>query len=322
MEAYFVTQIIAGFHVKIDGMEKSRIIFMGSPAFAVPVLKRLAARYSVVGVVTQPDRPAGRGKIATPPPIKLLAEQLEIPVFQPFKLREPGAFETLAAWMPDMIVVAAFGQILRKEVLELPRLGCINVHASLLPRWRGAAPIQASILAGDMETGISIMKMDPGIDTGPVLSQKSLTIANDDTAETLSERLSLLGVDLLMDTLPLYINGQITPVPQEDLTATYAPMLKKEDGILDFEKEGEWLERKIRAYNPWPGAFIEFENTPLKILKTKCVLSCSLSIGERGVMMGFPTIGTGKGCLLLEIVQPAGKKPMSGDSFLRGARKW
>ena len=226
---------------------------MGSPDFALSTLRALHENYSVVGVVTQPDRAAGRGRELKSPPVKTLALELGIPVIQPEKLREPEAMEQLRAWSPDVIVVAAFGQILRQDVLDLPKFGCINVHASLLPRWRGAAPINAAILHGDEETGITIMKMDAGLDTGPILTQRSVRIQPDETAGSLFETLSQLGADLLLDTLPGYISGEIKPRPQPEEGATYAGMLKKEDGLLDFSRPAEELERKVRAFNPWPG---------------------------------------------------------------------
>ncbi len=213
-----------------------RTVFMGSPEFALPTLKALAERYPVVGVVTQPDRPAGRGNVLTPPPVKVLAQQLGLEVFQPEKLRTPEAKEKLRSWNPDLIVVAAFGQILRQEVLDLPPFGCINVHASLLPRWRGASPIQAAILHGDTVTGVTIMKMDPGIDTGPILAQRTVTIQPEDTAGSLSERLAQEGASLLMEVLPDYLEGRLHPQPQPEEGATYAKMLSKEEGNLRFEE--------------------------------------------------------------------------------------
>src|SRR4030042_208732 len=188
-----------------------RTVFMGSPEFAVPVLRKLADKYLVVGVVTQPDRPAGRGRVLKSPPIKQLADELNLPVIQPRKLSEPEVMGQLHQWAPDLIVVAAFGQILRPEVLNLPHFGCINVHASLLPRWRGAAPIQAAILNGDEQTGITIMVMDPGVDTGPILNQDSLPVTLEDTAGSLITKLSHLGAELLQDTLREYLSGKIHP---------------------------------------------------------------------------------------------------------------
>jgi methionyl-tRNA formyltransferase len=302
----------------------TRIVFMGSPEFALPTLSMLAQKYELAGVVTQPDRPAGRGRALTPPPVRRLADSLGLPVIQPRRLREPEAMAQIQNWRPEAIVVAAFGQILRPDVLNLPRFGCINVHASLLPRWRGAAPIQAALLNGDAETGITIMKMDPGIDTGPVINQRSIPVQPDDTAGTLSERLAQLGADLLADTLPAYIDGRLTARPQPEDGATYAPMLKKEEGLLDFEQPAEALARKVRAYNPWPGAFTLWQGENLKIHRAHGISPSGnrFSPGAATVVKGLPAIGTGEGLLILDEVQPAGKKPMPGDVFLRGARGW
>ena len=299
-----------------------RTVFMGSPDFALPVLRALYEGTSVVGVVTQPDRPAGRGKVLTPPPVKVLAEELGVEVIQPERLKHPDAFARLVEWAPDIIIVAAFGQILRTQVLELPKSGCINVHASLLPRWRGAAPIQAAILAGDAETGVTIMKMDAGIDTGDVLSQKAIEIRADDTASSLGERLADLGAGLLMETLPGYLSGEIRPVKQNPDLSTYAAMLKKEDGELRFSETAAQLERRVRASQPWPGAYFFYRNEPLKVLKASVENIDSLPEGRRGSLRGFPAIGTSEGAFILEEVQPAGKKSMLGDVFLRGARQW
>ena len=299
----------------------ARLVFMGSPDFALPTLRVLAQHYEVVGVVTQPDRASGRGKQLKPPPVKTLALELGIPVMQPEKLRLPEAMEQLHLWNPELIVVAAFGQILRKEVLDLPRFGCINVHASLLPRWRGAAPINAAILHGDHETGITIMQMDVGLDTGPMLSQRSIPLAPDDTAGSLFEKLSVLGADLLIETLPGYLSGKLQPIPQPEEGVTYAPMLKKEEGHLDFTQDAGALERRVRAFNPWPGAFMDFDEAPLKIHRAR-VEAVNALPGQRLVHQGQPAVGARGGILILEEVQPAGKKSMSGKSFLAGARTW
>jgi methionyl-tRNA formyltransferase len=225
-----------------------RVVFMGSPDFAVPALDALAAHYTLVGVVTQPDRPAGRSGNLKPPAVKTAALRLELPVIQPEKLRNPEAMIQLKAWAPELIVVAAFGQILRPELLDLPKYGCINIHGSLLPRGRGAAPIQAAILAGDQETGITIMKMDPGVDTGPVLSQRAIPISPADTAGTLFEKLGPIGAEILLETLPRYLSGDLRPQPQPAEGVTYAPMLKKEDGRLDFAQPAAALEQIGRAH--------------------------------------------------------------------------
>lgn len=294
---------------------------MGSPDFSLPTLRALADTYNVVGVVTQPDRASGRGRALKSPPVKLLAQALHIPVVQPEKLRQPEAMEQLRLWNPDLIVVTAFGQILKKDVLYLPRFGCINVHASLLPRWRGAAPINAAILHGDEETGITIMNMDVGLDTGPILTQRSIPLTRDDTAGSVFEKLSHVGADLLIETLPDYLSGKIEPVPQPEVGVTYAPMLKKEEGQLDFTHPADELERRVRAFNPWPGAFMDFDKTLLKIHRAR-VEAEEVEAGQRLVYREQPAVGAKNGLLVLDEVQPAGKKSMSGKSFLAGARHW
>lgn len=294
---------------------------MGSPEFALPALRSLSKYYQVVGVVTQPDRASGRGRELKAPPVKTLALELGIPVIQPQKLREPEAMQQLREWQPELIIVAAFGQILKPDVLDLPKHGCINVHASLLPRWRGAAPINAAILAGDEETGVTIMKMDVGLDTGPMLAKRSLRLAPDHTAGAVTQALSTLGADLLIETLPDYLAGKIVPTPQPEEGATYAPMLKKEDGLLDFTKSAVELERRVRAMNPWPGAWFEWNGAPLKIHKAR-VAEGKAEAGKRLIEQNQPAVGAGGGILILDEVQPPGKKPMNGKSFLAGARTW
>ena len=299
---------------------------MGSPEFSVPSLQALSAHYNVVGVVTQPDRPAGRGQTLTPPPVKVLAQQLGLPTIQPQKLRLPEAMQQLREWKPDLIVVTAFGQILRQEVLDLPTYGCVNVHASLLPRWRGAAPIHAAILHGDQQTGVTIMCMDAGVDTGPLISQRPTAIAPGETALSLSVRLAVLGADLLVESLPGYLGGELAPQPQDGSLATYAPMLKKEDGELDFKLSAVELERKVRAFQPWPGAFTSWQGGPLKVHKARCVfdpqVEAGLSPGDHSLYQGLPAICTAQGLLVLEELQPAGKKSLAGKTFLQGARNW
>lgn len=294
---------------------------MGSPDFALPGLSALAKSYEVVGVVTQPDRASGRGRELKAPPVKTLALELNIPVMQPERLRD--GMDQFREWNPDLIVVAAFGQILKKDVLDLPCYGCINVHASLLPRWRGAAPINAAILAGDDETGVTIMKMDLGLDTGPMLASKSIRIGPDDTAGSVFQTLSTLGADLLLETLPEYLAGNLKPVPQPEEGATYAPMLKKEDGLLDFTRSAVELERCVRAMNPWPGAWFEWNGNPLKVLRVSTSgVEKGLSSGIKFAVDGKPAVQSAEGALILEEVQPAGRKVMSGKSFLAGARDW
>jgi methionyl-tRNA formyltransferase len=320
--------------------KKIRTVFMGSPDFALPTLRLLVAHYTVVGVVTQPDAPAGRGRVLTPPPVKLLAQELDLPIIQPMRLREPEARAQLQAWQPNLVVVAAFGQILRQTMLDLPRFGCINVHASLLPRWRGAAPIQAAILHGDTETGITIMRMDSGVDTGPVLSQRVMPISPEDTAGTLSAKLAVMGAELLINMLPGYLNGTLQPHPQENTEPSYAPLLQKADGQLDFTHPAEKLVCRVRAFNPWPGAFILWDGQILKVHRAhvfpfpaltseRCSSSQpspvrigELHPGSRVVHQGLPAITAIDGLLMLDEVQPAGRKSMPGKAFLQGAKNW
>ena len=298
------------------------IVFMGSPDFALPALRALAEHFHVAGVITQPDRPAGRGRQLTPPPVKILAQELELPVIQPKRLGEPEAMQQLRSWAPDLIVVAAFGQILRLELLDLPPHGCLNVHASLLPRWRGAAPIQAALLAGDEQTGVTILKMDPGVDTGPILSQRAGAIYPDDTTGSLAARLAQLGAELLVECLPAFLSGSLTPQPQDESQATYAPMLKKEDGQLDFHQPAEQLARQVRAFNPWPGAYTLWQGQRLKIHHAHAVAAPAPGAGQTCIHAGLPAIATSQGLLVLDEVQPAGKKAMPGKVFLQGARGW
>jgi len=300
----------------------ARVVFMGSPDFALQTLKALGDHHDVVGVVTQPDRPAGRGKKLSPPAVKLLAKELGIPFIQPKRLKEPEAGSQLRTWAPEAIVVAAFGQILRQDVLDLPKHGCINVHASLLPRWRGASPIQAAILHGDKETGVTIMRMDTGLDTGPILSQRAIPIADVDTAGSLNEKLARLGAELLIETLPKYFTGELQPRRQPAEGVTNAPLLKKSDGELDLERPASELEGQVRAYNPWPGAFIRWKGATLKIHGAHALDGSSTESGTRIEYEGKPGISTGKGLLILDELQPAGKKAMSGEQFLHGARDW
>ncbi len=308
------------------------IVFLGSPEFAVPTLRMLAINeenelhpYKVVGVVTQPDRPSGRGRGVKPPAIKTLALELGLPIIQPEKLRTPEAMEQLRLWGPDLLVVAAFGQILREEVLTLPPHGCINVHASLLPRWRGAAPIQAAISAGDAETGVTIMKMDKGVDTGAIISQRAIPIEAQDTGGSLTVKLAQLGAGLLSESLPGYLSGELLPQAQDGSKATYAPMLKKEDGRLDLTQPAVELARRVRALNPRPGAFLEWNGEMLKVHRAHTAERTQTGpepVGQRLIYEGQAAVSTGSGLLVLDEVQPSGKKPMSGKAFLAGARGW
>ena len=298
---------------------------MGSPDFALPSLRALAAQYQVAGVVTQPDRASGRGRELKAPPVKTLALELSLLGLKHEVLRDPATIQVLRGWNPDLIVVAAFGQLLKPDALDLPRFGCINVHASLLPRWRGAAPINAAILAGDEETGVTIMKMDAGLDTGAILAQRAVRLTRDDTAGSASRALSALGADLLLATLPDFLAGKLTPTPQPAEGVTYAPMLKKEDGRLDFTRSAEELERRVRALQPWPGAWFEYNGEPLKVLKAHVDIIFTYMIqmpGARLLSGNQPVVMTSNGALFLDEVQPPGKKPMDGKAFAAGARDW
>lgn len=290
---------------------------MGTPDFAVPTLRRLIETHSVIGVVTQPDRPAGRGSRIQMSPVKLTALDAGIPVFQPEKLRRVEAIDELRQWNAELYVVAAFGQILPQAVLDIPRFGSINVHASLLPRWRGAAPIQAAIRAGDSETGITIMKMDAGLDTGPILSQRAIPIAADETGQSLHDKLAQLGGDLLIETLPGYIDGTIRPIPQDDALATFAPRIDKDEGRIDWTQSAAQIERTMRAFTPWPGTFTYWKGQLLKIIAGRDVEG-SAPVGAVVERNGIIAVGTGDGLFRLERVQLEGRKPTEIEDFVRG----
>ena len=300
----------------------TRIVFMGSPDFALPTLQALYEHYQVVGVVTQPDRPAGRGRQPQASPVKQAAQALGLEVYQPVSLRKPEVLAQLSAWAPDLIVAAAFGQILPKAVLDLPPKGCLNVHASLLPRWRGASPIQAAIAAGDDHSGVTIMLMDEGLDTGPILSQRSVPLPLGITGSQLSKQLAELGARTLIEILPSYLDGMVAPLPQNENEATYAPMLKKSDGLLDFNRTALELTRKVNAYQPWPGTYVNFNSRQLKVLAAHPHDTFDSSIGAHYIVNESPAVGTAQGLLVLDRVQPEGKKPMSGADFLRGQPNW
>jgi methionyl-tRNA formyltransferase len=298
------------------------IVFMGSPEFSIPILEKLHEHYPIKGVVTQPNKPAGRGKILTPPPIKTLADSLGITVIQPIKLRLPQFFEILSSWKPDLIVVTAYGQILKQNVLDLPKYGCINVHPSLLPRWRGASPIPFTLLAGDRITGVTIMKMDAGMDTGPILAQIEEKILPEDNAQTLHDRLSEKGADLLLDVLPRYVAGEINPVAQDDSKATYSRLINKEDGLLDYSVSFDEAVNQIRAFTPWPGVRMVWKDAPLKIIQAHGKTAQNTCPGKRSVVDSLPAVAMKDGWLILDQIQPASKRPMTGSEFIRGARDW
>jgi len=296
-----------------------RVIYAGTPQFAVPALEALHAHpdVEVVGVYTQPDRPAGRGQKLTPSPVKQFALAHDLPVYQPRTLRDAEAQSELAALKPDLMVVAAYGLILPPIILETPRLGAINIHASILPRWRGAAPINRAIEAGDVETGITIMQMAEGLDTGDMLSIEKTPITSADTAQTLHDRLSDMGGELLMKTLPSIIDGSVQPVPQDDAQATYAAKLGKAEAEIDWRESAELIARRVRAFNPWPGAVTAWNGNMLKIWTAEPVKAS----GAPGVVTtvdseGF-VVATGDGGLRVRSCQRAGGRRVDAADFAR-----
>lgn len=300
----------------------TRILLLGTPDFAVPTLHALDKAFELIGVVTQPDRRAGRGMTIQYSPVKKAALDHDLPVLQPQSVSNQDFQDQLAALAPDIIVVAAYGEILPPSILQLPEYGCLNVHASLLPRWRGASPINAAVLHGDRTTGVTIMKMDPGLDTGPILSQQSCPIRADDTAGIVFERLAAMGANLIVKTIPPYLSGDITPRPQDDTAATYAPQLTREDGRLDFTKTADQLARQVRAYHPWPGSYTFIDGERLIVHKASAKSETSPGVAVLTTAGDYPAAGTGKGLLVLETVQPAGKSSMSGAAYLRGKPDW
>jgi len=295
----------------------ANIVFMGTPDFAVPTLKALIEHHNVIGVVTQPDRPAGRKNKIRQSPVKEVAIDAGIPVFQPEKIRKPEAIEELKQWDADFYIVVAFGQILPQAVLDLPKVAPINVHASLLPRWRGAAPIHAAIREGDAETGVTIMVMDAGLDTGPMLTKQAIQIADDETAQTLHDKLSDIGGDLLIETLPKFLSGEVKPQEQDESLVTYAPQIKKEEGNIDWSQSAQSIERLVRAFTPWPGTFTFWDGTQLKIhsgVDGDGSSDAGLVVEKDGQI----AIGTGDGLYYPHEVQLSGKKRMSITDFVNG----
>ncbi|UCH86102.1 MAG: methionyl-tRNA formyltransferase [Dehalococcoidia bacterium] len=313
-----------------------RLVFMGTPEFALPSLRALVeGGYNIVGVYTRPDRLAGRGRALTPPAVKTAALDYGLPVFQPPGLRRPEAVEELASLKPDVIVVCAFGVILRQPVLDTPAKGVLNVHPSLLPRHRGASPIAAAILAGDEQTGVTIMLLDPGMDTGPILSQRAVPVSPQDTSGSLGGRLAEVGAELLLEVLPRWLADEIEPQPQDDSLATYSSLLSKEDGEIDWNLPAIDIWRRVRAFNPWPGAFTTMEGQILHIWE-----AWPLSVGgaeEPGTVLSLSAeqrqtlppevdeketlaVQTGEGLLAILRLQRAGRRSLTAAEFVRGQR--
>ena len=304
-------------------MNRYRLVFMGTPDFAVPSLKALADddRYDIVGVVTQPDRPAGRGKKLTSCPVKQFALERGLPVFQFERIRRPEGVEQLQVLAPDVVVTAAFGQILTQALLDIPRHGTVNVHASLLPRHRGSAPINWGILMGEPEAGVTIMKTDIGMDTGDMLRSAATPVGELETAGELTERLSVLGAKLLAETLPDYLEGKIEPVPQDGDAATYEPMLDKAMGEIDWNRPASEIACRVRGLNPWPCAYTDTEGGRLKLYLAKAV-DCDDAAAPGTVVISSPKEGLfvrcGEGALQVLQLQAPGGKRMDAKAFLMG----
>lgn len=302
-----------------------RIIFAGTPDFAARHLDALlSSQHQVVGVFTQPDRPAGRGKKLMPSPVKVLAEEKGIPVFQPATLRKAENQQLVADLNADIMVVVAYGLILPQPVLDMPRLGCVNVHGSLLPRWRGAAPIQRSLWAGDAETGVTIMQMDIGLDTGDMLYKLSCPIEAEDTSGTLYDKLAGLGPKGLLDTLEQLANSTAMPEVQDEALVTYAEKLSKEEARINWNLSAAQLERCIRAFNPWPMSWLEIDGQPLKVWRASVINTQAnsapgtiVAASKQGIQ-----VATSDGILNLEELQPAGKKAMKAQDLLNSRREW
>ena len=300
------------------------ILFMGTPDFAAGILKAICEKsdHKVVAVVTQPDRPKGRSGKLISSPVKEYASFAGIDVIQPEKIKAPGMADELNKYNADIFVVAAFGQILSKEILDIPRFGCINVHASLLPEYRGAAPIQWAIADGKKQTGVTIQKMNEGVDTGDIISRCIVDIADDETGESLFDKLMVKGADLIVDTLLLIEKGEATYTPQDESRATYARMLKKEMGCIDFSKSAREIERMIRAFTPWPGGYTYLDNKLLKIKECKALddMTGDDSGSVISVSKDDIVVACALGALSITAVQPEGKKQMSVHDFLLGKK--
>lgn len=298
-----------------------RVVFMGTPGAAVPGLESLAEAYEVAAVYTQPDRPRGRGRAPRPSPVKQAATELGLEVVEPASLRRPEEEERLRRYEPDVVAVVAFGQILPPPVLSTPPLGCVNVHFSLLPRWRGAAPVARALMEGDTETGVTTMSMDEGLDTGPILLTAREPIAPEDTAGTLTDRLAHRGASLLVETLARLEDGTLRPTPQPEEGVTYAHKIDPREGELDFGRSAEQLVDLVRGLSPRPGAYTTFRGQRLKVLRAEGEADAdgrpgTLTLAEDGV----PAVATVDGRLRLVEVQPAGKRPMPGEAFANGYR--
>ncbi len=302
---------------------RTNIVFMGSPEFAVPSLKALCQEgYRIKAVMTQPARPRGRGRRMRPTPVCEFARSRGLEVKEPERLKDTRLVDCLRSLRPDLMVVVAYGKILPREVLSIPGLGCINLHASLLPRWRGAAPVQRAIMAGDTTTGVTTILMDEGMDTGPILLKKEVKIGKEERAGELSERLAHIGAELLVETIGLYVAGSLEPIPQDDRLATYAPLLKKEEGRIDWQRPATELANLVRGLHPWPCAYTYLDGRLIKIHRA-CATDEEGGLPPGRVVKSTRDgiyVSTGKGILVVKELQPEGKTPMGADQFARGYR--
>jgi methionyl-tRNA formyltransferase len=299
------------------------IVFAGTPEFSVPALEALLrSKHRVLAVYTQPDRPAGRGQQVAMSAVKQCALRHQLPVEQPQSLRDAGAIERLAGWSADVMIVVAYGLLLPQAALNAPKLGCVNIHASLLPRWRGAAPIQRAVFAGDSSTGITIMQMDVGLDTGPMLRERATQIGERETAGSLHDRLSALGAEALLDALEALASGTSTPRPQPAEGSTYAPKIRKEEALIDWSRSAAEIDRQVRAFNPWPVAETRWKGQQLRIWEA--MPAASNSSASPGTVTRADAVGievaTGSGALKLTRVQAAGRKAVSAAEFLNAHR--
>jgi methionyl-tRNA formyltransferase len=299
-----------------------RTVFIGAGEIGVPTLQALlrSSEHKLTGAVTQPDKPVGRAQRIEPTPIKRALPGSKVPILQPARVKDRQAIEEIRALQPDAIVVMAYGQILPREVLEIPRVACLNLHASNLPRWRGAAPIQAAIAADDPETGITVMYMAEGLDTGDILLQRRIDILPTDTGGSLHDRLAQIAPETLLEALQMLANGNAPRIPQDNALATYAPKLTRDDGKIDWSEPAEIIERKIRAFNPWPGAFTEIAAPGVRKLKifSAAIVDFSGKPGEFLRSEKELIVAAGKNALSLNEVQPEGKRRMDAAAFLRG----
>jgi methionyl-tRNA formyltransferase len=297
-----------------------RIVFMGTPEFAVPTLEAVASRHQMAGVFTQPDKPAGRGQNLAPPPVKRCAERLGLALFQPAKIRTPEVHETLRSLAPDAVVIVGYGKIIPQSIIDIPRLGCVNLHASLLPKYRGAAPVNWAIIRGETRTGLTTMKIDAGLDTGDTLLRAETEIAPEDDAESLGRRLAGLGAPLMLETLEGLESGTIIPQPQNHAEATLAPILKKEDGLIDWTWTAEEIVNRVRGLVPWPGAYSEFRGSLLHVWKARAAEQLTSTPGTLVARGRRLLAAAGEGSVELLELQVEGKRRIPAADFINGAR--